>query len=260
MFEFEKDVIQLFELHNLNFDYNADGHNLTSDPVCIIFIPNCSDPGFLPPDVLPVKSKKTIRLWEDQYFQQKVIVNSRILSLTGKSSRIHGRKTKVKALRQPELDAFLKANHLNAPIIAKHRYGLYNKNELVAVGAFGRSCPIQDNGVTYKSHELIRYCSLLNTTVVGGLSKLISHFEKAEKPEHIMTYVDRAWSDGKTYEKLGFTIKANTPVQNIMLSPDKNERIFEKDLIRQMPGEDIEGQGWTRLKNLGNIKLVKFLK
>lgn len=260
MFGFEKNVVELFEANRIGFEFNEINHYLISEPLSILFIPDCSLKDFNPQVILPAKSAKTIRLWEDEYLHHHNIINSRILSLLGISRRIYARKTNVKTVSQAELKEFLLINHLNEPIIAKHRYGLYHQRELVAVAAFSRFCPIQDQGITYVSHELIRYCSLLKVTVVGGLSKLINHFEKEKKPEHLMTYVDREWSDGSTYQKLGFDNVAKTPPQNFWLSPEKNERIVEKFLAKKMTVSQLQNEGWTRISNLGNIKLVKFLK
>ena len=260
MFEFEKNVVQLFASHNIDFQFNASEHYLVSEPVSIIFIPDCSLQGYLAKESLPGKSTKKIRLWEDDYLHHKEVVDSRVLSIIGISQRIYARETLVKAISQTDLKKFLVVNHLNVPIAAKHKYGLFYQQELVAVAAFSRYCPIQDNGITYKSHELIRYCSLLNTTVVGGLSKLISHFEQDKNPEHIMTYVDREWSDGGSYQKLGFTIVAETPPQQFWLSPTKCERIATNYLPHGKSASEMRSEGWTSINNLGNLKLVKFLK
>jgi len=260
VFEFEKNVVQLFASHNIEFQFNASEHYLISEPVSIIFIHDCSLQGYLAKKSLPGKSIKKIRLWEDDYLHHKEVVDSRVLSIIGISRRIYARETLVKAISQAELKKFLIVNHLNVPIAAKHRYGLFYQQELVAVAAFSRYCPIQDKGITYKSHELIRYCSLLNTTVVGGLSKLISHFELDKNPEHIMTYVDREWSDGSSYQRLGFTVLAETPPQQFWLSPAKFERLSSKYLPEGKSARQMRSEGWTSINNLGNLKLVKFLK
>lgn len=264
MFEFEQNVIQLLESHNIDIEYCKEEHYLRSNLLNIIFINKSSQQDFELFDKLSAKSSKTIRLWEDEYLKHRQIIDSRILSLLGISSRIYARETIVKSISQAELKNFLLTNHLNVPIAAKHRYGLFYKGseseELVAVAAFSRYCPIQDEGITYKSHELIRYCSLLNTTVVGGLSKLISYFEQDKKPEHIMTYVDREWSDGNSYIKLGFRVTDKTAPQEFWLSPKDNKRLPAHRLPKNLSLSNLNDEGWTGINNLGNLKLVKFLK
>ena len=260
MFEFEKNVVQLFATHNIDCQFNETEHYLISEPLSIIFIPACSIQGYIVKDKLLSKSTRAIRLWEDEYLHHQQIIDSRILSLIGISRRIHARETMVKSISQPDLNKFLQVNHLNVAIKARHRYGLYQQQDLVAVAAFSRSCPIQEKEVTYISHELIRYCSLLNVTVVGGLSKLISHFEKDKGPEHLMTYVDQEWSDGSSYLKLGFTFVAKTPPQKFWLSLAKCERLSAKYMSQRKSASKMHSEDWTIISNLGNLKLVKYLK
>jgi hypothetical protein len=257
--QFEKDVINLLRANNIDHNFHPESHLLVSDILNIKFIPidkDNEDQGHY--QSLTKETKLIIHLWEDIYWSHGGVVNSRVLSLFGISKRIHGRSTIIKSISQLELDDFLKVNHLNIITKAKYKYGMYHKEELVAVAAFGRSCPIQSNGRTYRSHELIRFCSLLNHTVVGGLSKLIHHFEGTVNPEHIMTYVDREWSEGSSYKKLGFSIDCYTQPQIFWLSPE-GTRYYEGEILKTKTVKQLKEVGWKDIKNLGNIKLVKFI-
>ena len=259
MLQFEKDVIELLEAKNIEYTFNSNSHLISTDLLNIQFIPNCNrNSESQVYNNLSSSTPFTINLWEDIYLAHTQVVNSRILSMLGISKRIHARSTVIKPISQIEMDRFLKANHLNITTKVKYKYGMFYKDELVAVIAFGRSCPIQSDGKTYKSHELIRFCSLLNYTVVGGLSKFIHHFVKNVKPEHIMTYVDREWSMGKSYLKLGFNIDGYTPPQVFWLSPDNCVRNYSAELLKTRTSEQLRNEGWKSLENLGNIKLVKF--
>jgi hypothetical protein len=53
-------------------------------------------------------------------------------------------------------------------------------------------------------------------TVVGGLDKLLKAFVTDFHPDDIMTYADRDWSNGRSYEKLGFTRLEQTEPQSIL--------------------------------------------
>ena len=44
----------------------------------------------------------------------------------------------------------------------------------------------------------------LDTSVVGGASKLLKHFIGEVSPHRIVTYADKRWSVGNLYERLGF--------------------------------------------------------
>jgi hypothetical protein len=261
VFDFENSVIQLFESHNLDFQFLEKKHLLKCRTLTISLIANCSAGELINREKRSVSSdRQTIIVWEDQYKNQRPVIESRIRSLLGLNTRLHARETRIKPLSQELMNDFLVVNHLNVPIKAKFRYGLYNKQNLVAVAAFGRSCPIQLKNVTYTSHELIRFASLLNHTVVGGLSKLIHHFEQEHQPEHIMTYVDREWSAGRSYIKLGFIIDGITEPQEFWLSPGQCERFYGSQLLKTKSRDKLIEEGWRSFMNHGNIKLIKILK
>ena len=63
-----------------------------------------------------------------------------------------------------------------------------------------------------KDWNLSRFCNKLNTSVIGGASKLLNFFIKNWNPLRIISYADRDWSDGNLYYKLGFEmIKMSDP-------------------------------------------------
>ncbi|MEN8249986.1 MAG: hypothetical protein ABFS32_13720 [Bacteroidota bacterium] len=257
MLPFEKTIIDLFKTEGVEYKFDSKHHILNSGKINIEFIPYCSLPEYQPSsaDDLP---PNTIRVWEDQVVNSQAVIESRILSFLGISKRIHARETEVKEISQQVFIEFVVINHMNIPTSGKYRYGLFKNDELVAVAAFGRSCPIDQDGKRYKSHELIRFGNILNHTVVGGLSKLIRHFEQAVKPEHIMTYVDREWSEGKSLLKLGFKKVGITPAQTFYIDPDICIRRYRSEFPGDID-EDRENDGWQVIKNLGSIKLVKIL-
>lgn len=142
---------------------------------------------------------RLIHINEDEWIYKQDIVKSRLKSLLGSSDRkIYARKCSISAIPFPR--EFLNINHLQgAGSSTSINLGLYLDNELVAVMTFGR--PRFNTNYDY---ELVRYCSLLNTNVIGGASKLLKHF-LANYKGSIISYSDRRWSDGNLYKKLGFT-------------------------------------------------------
>ncbi len=260
MLPFEKNVIHLFKANNLEFKFSGEDHYLKSEKINIQFIPNCSFPAYaIARHDYHQNQAFTLRIWQDIYEHQPAIVSSRILAIIGVSERIYARSTVIKVISQLELNEFITKNHLNIATMCKYRYGMFYKDKIVAVAAFGRSCPIQDDGVTYLSNELIRYCSMLNHTVVGGLSKFIKYFEVNNQPQHLMTYVDREWSQGKSYLQLGFSVDSITPPQTFWLEPKTCSRVYANQLPTNKTTAELYSEGWRSLENLGNIKLVKFL-
>lgn len=53
-------------------------------------------------------------------------------------------------------------------------------------------------------YELVKFCNLLDTSVVGGASKLFKHFVNQYRPTQICSFSDRAHTSGKLYSLLGF--------------------------------------------------------
>ena len=181
------------------------------------------------------KNIKTIHIWEDVWQNKQEIIQSRLLSLLGKSETIPARLTQVRRIDKPTLDKFLTINHLQGTVGAKLKYGLFlpkryfrvitNNTEnhsfthslidseeiLMAVASFSNAKKIIREGQEYRSYELIRFANLKGFTVVGGLNKLLKNFIDEQNPDDIMTYADSDWSDGKNYEKIGFERIEQTP-------------------------------------------------
>jgi hypothetical protein len=77
-------------------------------------------------------------------------------------------------------------------------------NEMLAAASFSGSCPIQRNGSTFMSCEMLRYASKMGCVVAGGMGKLIAHFIRKKHPEDVMTYIDADWGNGSGLYQLGF--------------------------------------------------------
>lgn len=78
-------------------------------------------------------------------------------------------------------------------------FGMFYEGELV--------CAISMRRSTEKTIEIARFANKINTSVVGGFSRLMKMViskSKSHKFNQILTYADRAISDGRSYEKYGF--------------------------------------------------------
>jgi very-short-patch-repair endonuclease len=144
---------------------------------------------------------RLLHIDEKYWMTKREIVESRIKQQLGQSRKIYARNTTLREIPFPR--EFLETNHLQgAGSASKYNYGLFLKDELVAVMTF--STP---RFTVNHEYELVRYCSLLGTTVVGGASKLLKAFGRKD----IVTYADRRFSDGNLYIKLGFTLSHTSP-------------------------------------------------
>ena len=68
--------------------------------------------------------------------------------------------------------------------------------------------------------ELIRYAT--SKHIIGGASKLLTHFERTYKPKSIITYADRRFSQGNMYFKLGFNLNENMSPNYIWVTNNSN--------------------------------------
>src|SRR5690606_8212220 len=140
--------------------------------------------------------------WRDK----KDIVKSRVLNILGVSpDKIFGRSTDIREIDNKEAKSFLEINHIQGGINCKTNIGLYYNEELVSVMSFGGLRKNLGSSSKEGVYEMYRFCNKLNTTVVGGASKLLKYFINEYKPKEIVSYADRRWSQGELYEKLGFT-------------------------------------------------------
>jgi hypothetical protein len=208
---------------------------------------------------------KLVQLWEDQWSYHSEKVRSRLLSALGLSARLHARETKVKSMSNNELLDFLNENHLNVPLKAKYKYALFQGQEPVAAISFSKPRLMERAGVTYKSYELLRFCNKLNHTVVGGFTKLLTHFIKIAMPDDIMTYVDRDWSDGRLYEKIGFECVGTIDPMGFLFDPVSGTRYPYSLKDRSESGDAFEKtdnstSGRIMVYNSGSYKYLWKLK
>ena len=93
--------------------------------------------------------------------------------------------------------SFLDNNHVQGYTHASTSLGLYHNNELISIMTFGK------NRFKKNSNELemVRFCNKLNTTIIGGASKLFKHFVNNYNDSglDIISFADRRFFDGKLY-------------------------------------------------------------
>lgn len=214
-----------------------------------------------------------IVLWEDYWLSKPDIVASRLAAQLGKSVKIPARLTQARRIDKFATETFLESNHLNGNVSSKFRYGLFLPSRyyrvvpdhflfgatademLVAVATFSNARIFELNNKPFRSHELIRFASLLGTNVVGAFDKLLNAFIREKSPDDVMTYADLEWSDGRSYQQLGFEERGCIAPRKVYLNP--------KDMSRSSrpPADDIlsaDGSpGYLTIYNLGSTKYVK---
>lgn len=208
------------------------------------------------------KGVQLIFLWEDLWFSKREICESRLKSFAHGSIKIHGRETQCQKIEKSTFIDFLDTNHLQVPLNCKQKIGLYHNNTLVAVAGFSTPKKFYRDDKKVRSSELIRFCNLNNHTVIGGLDKLLQSYIKSNETDDIMTYADRDWSLGKSYERLGFSRIKNTPSQDFWIHQKELNRVYPQGLVKKLGSEDetyLFSKGYQKISNSGNIKFIKFL-
>ena len=185
-----------------------------------------------------------IHIFEDEWLLKKEIVKSRIRNLLNKiekDRRIYGRDCFVKEISSDEARKFTERNHLQGFTGAKVHLGLFfkqnNKEYLVSYMSFGslRKNLGQTNNNKY-SYELLRFCSVINYSIIGGANKLLKYFEKHYNPNYLISYADRRWSNGNLYKQLNFVQSHISKPNYFYINPQtplkrENRFNYRKDIL-----------------------------
>lgn len=180
---------------------------------------------------------RLIHIFEDEWTEKTDIVKSRIKNIMGLTDdRLYARMCEIRTVSKEEAKTFLTQNHIQGNANSTIRYGLYRNEELVSVMTFCK--PRKNLGQSKKDgeYELLRFCNKLNTIIVGGASKLFTHFIREHNPSKVITYADRRWNTGNVYEKMGFQFSHYSRPNYFYVIKDKryNRFNFRKDvLVRQ---------------------------
>ena len=161
-------------------------------------------------DLCEEKGVFLFHIFGPEWTHRSEVIKSMLRNLLGKNeNKIFARNTYIKEVSAPDMAVFLNANHRQGNAQAPVRLGLYDKktDELVSLMTFGKMRGTIGTSVyedTSDVWELVRFCNKVNTSVVGGASKLFQHFTKIYKPHEIRSFSDRAHTRGNLYLTLGF--------------------------------------------------------
>lgn len=144
------------------------------------------------------KGVQLIHIFENEWTSKRKIVKSRLQNLLGCSKKVFARKCTIVELDSKTANDFLRDTHIQGSAPASVRLGLIHNGVLVAVQTYCRSRFSKDC-----DWELLRYANALNTTVVGGASKLFKYFI-SNYSGNIVSYSDLRWNTGNLYKTLGF--------------------------------------------------------
>lgn len=195
------------------------------NPTCTHNSTNCVYPSLDEPKPIRYHYAKTDKCLEQGIFlfhifgydwscKQDIIKSMIANDLGCTANRIYARNTQVKLVNNSDATQFLNDNHRQGSVNCRIRLGLYFNNQLVSLMTFSKMRNTVGTGNEDLSDcwELVRFCNILNTSVVGGASKLFSYFVHNYYPQRIRSFSDRAHTRGGLYQKLGFSnIRTSEP-------------------------------------------------
>lgn len=199
-----------------------------------------------------------IHFTDEQWYGKQSIVKSMVKSKLGVASRIPARKCKVVELDIAEAKQFLMDNHIQGYVGSAKRLGLVYEDKLMAVMTFG--IPRYDKSYSW---ELLRFSTILDTTVVGGFSKLLHQF-KSNNVGSILSYADRMRSNGNVYLANGFSLIRETPPGYFWTDGNKSypRTQFSKKLLKSKlaiydenlsEAENMFANGYKRFWDCGQL-------
>jgi len=152
------------------------------------------------------KEYRLIHIFEDEWVHKKDLVKNKLTHILNANFRkVYARLTTVGVVDFNNSTEFFNKNHLQG--VAKGAsvtYGLYSNGELVACMSFCKPRFNKSNDV-----EILRYATTMS--VVGGFSKLLKHFIRANPTvTSVVSYSDKRWSVGGVYKKAGFTLSGSS--------------------------------------------------
>lgn len=168
-----------------------------------------------------------IQIWEDQWQNQRDIIKDIIAARLGiiPGEKIYARKCEIRDVSTADYREFCNKYHIQGYRSASVKLGLYYNNELVQIASFNRARTYGNNAADKYEWEWIRGCISSNNKVIGGTSKLLTHFIKLYHPKNILCFSDWNLFSGKGYEEAGFQFEGFT-------GPDKFYVTNSSKLVR----------------------------
>ena len=210
------------------------------------------------------KGIQLIHIWEDDWLDKKDIVKDIIQSKLGMNDKIPARKCTIKEVSSKESKEFLEKYHIQGNINASIRIGLYYDDSLVEIATFGKLRNILHSNGQENQYELYRLCSKSGYTIVGGVSKLLTHFIRKYQPKQIVSYANLDISNGNVYNSFFKKISITTPgyywskdgykyhrsnfTKHILVKNGYDKNKTEEEIMHEL--------GYYKVYDSGNIKYV----
>lgn len=149
------------------------------------------------------KGVRLIHIYEYEWNNMKPkIIQLLKIALGSPDQKIYARQCEIREITNGEAKSLNDAVHLQGHRNAQITCGLFYRGELVQLMSFSKT-HYNRNLKGDNSWEIIRGCPGSNNIVIGGVSKLFSHFVKEYDPDEVFSYCDFNKFDGRSYEAIG---------------------------------------------------------
>ena len=159
---------------------------------------------------------------------------NKIINLLCSKLYIYARNCEIREVSKKECDEFLNYFHLQNTCRGQIvRYGLYYNDELIQIMTFGK--PRYNKNYEW---ELLRLCSKLNYSIIGGSERLWKHFLREQNPMNVISYCDNSKFSGEVYERLGMILKE---AQQPSCNWSKGKEKITQNLLNQRGADQLIG-------------------
>lgn len=242
------------------------GEEFQENNIVVGFIEETPYPSYLlnKKKELSVEGKQYIPFFVPEIIMKQDIVLSMVRYRYGLiKDRIYARRLKIEEIHDfSKVRKFLDENHIQGCVMSGINLALVNEGQIISLMTFMKN---KNEG----EYNLQRFCSRINTVVVGGASKLFKHFIKKYNPDKVITYGDVRFVDthliNSMYITLGFHY-SHTSKPNYWYTKDggglqfrrkfqryRLDKIFNKEFDKNMSERDIMlAEGYQRLYDCGN--------
>jgi hypothetical protein len=200
-----------------------------------------------------------ITIFEDEWLYHTIKIQSQLNHLFNATPRyIPAGKCKIIEMSASECQSFISSNHIQSVGISSIRYGLKFQNEIVLIMTF-----VKSRSSKHYQWEMSRFCSKVNTSVVGGANKLFSYFVKIHNPASVVTYVDLRYGRGNCYKYLEFEYSHNSDPNYWYVAPgstirESRNKYQKHKLVKEGYDPDMteweimQSRGYDRIWDCGN--------
>lgn len=165
------------------------------------------------------------------------------------NKRVFARKCLIEPVSKKVAAQFLDQFHLMGSTSSAWNLSLSHNGKMLAVASFSKGRKMRRLAANERSYELIRFCTYPGYTISGGLSRLVTDFCARRKAAEIMTYVDRQFSDGRSFIKAGFRVHDFTEPKTFYI----HKRTFVRLNAGTAPGDKKE---YYSISDAGNIRML----